>query len=157
MASHASLILADLLTALRADLGVYDLSTVSSTPRVVIADGGHPPVSPPYVLISAPSREPSYSGPLTEYHVVYSCEWWGFAGAAAETTESRAMAALDLASEVVAAVQAAHASPSFTTLYTLTVLLMGWDNVFSDGPDIPPGLAMVHGTIRIETDILRSA
>lgn len=157
MASHARLVLTDLLTALRTDLGDYDLSTVSSTPRVVIADGGAPPVGPPYVLISAPAVESSYSAPLTEYHVTGTCEWWAYVAATTESTEGRAFAALDFADEIVTAVENAHANVAFTTLYALTVLLCSWDQVFSDGPDIPPGMAIVHGTIRYETDLQRGA
>ncbi len=157
MASHARLVLTDILIALRADLGDYDLSTVSSTPRVVIADGGHPPVGPPYVLISAPAVESTYDAPLTEYHVIGTMEWFAFAAATAETTESRAFAALDLADEIMTAIQNAHHTSSFTALYALTVLRVWTTDVFSDGPDVPAGMAYVKGVIRYETDLSRGA
>lgn len=157
MAAHARAVLADLLTALRTDLGDYDLSTTNSTPRVVIADGGVPPIGPPYLLISAPKCQiTSQPGaPLTEYHVVGSLEWWAYVAATTESTEARALAALDFADEIVTAIQNAHHSSSFATLYALTILEADWDEVFADEPDIAPGMAIVHGAIRYETDLQR--
>lgn len=155
MASHARLVLEDLLTALRTDLGGNDLTTVDGTPCVVIADGGFPPVGPPYVLISAPSVESTYTAELTAYHVIGTCDWWAYTAAGTDSTEARAFAGLDFAAEIVAAVENAHADPAFTTLFGLTILLCSWDEVFSDEPDIAPGMALVHGTIRYETDLQR--
>lgn len=156
MASHARNVLTDLLTALRADLGDYDLSTTSSTPRVVIADGGAPPVSPPYLLLSAPTPSAVYQqAPMGEYTVRGRIEWWGYVAAAADATETRAYAALDFADEVATAIQDAHASTSYTTLHDLTELLVTVLDVFADGPDLAPGMAVVHGEITYGTILTR--
>jgi hypothetical protein len=157
MASHARLFLTDVLTALRTDLGDNDLSTVSGTPRVVIADSGAPPIGPPYVLLSAPSLEKTYDAPLTEYHVIGTLHWWAYVAMTADTTEDRAYKALDFGDEICTAIENAHHNAAFATLYTTTVVICSWDEVFSDGPDIPPGMAIVHGTIRYETDLSRGA
>lgn len=157
MASHARLLLEELLAALRADLGSYDLSTYSGTPRVVIADGGRPPLTPPYLLISAPAPRSSYDANLGEYLIAGRCEWWGYVAAPAETTEARAFAALDFASEVMARVQDAHADPANTTLYTTMQLLIGVLDVFADGPDLAASEAVVHGEITYQAVLTRGA
>lgn len=157
MASHARLVLTDLLTALRADLGDLDLSTVSGTPKVVIADGPTPPAGPPWLALAAPVVEVSYNGaPLTEYHVVGDIDWYLTVAFTADTTESRAFAALDAADEVITAIQNAHHNVALTTLYALTVLTVTVTDVFGEGPGIPDGGgAVVQGRIRYETDISR--
>jgi hypothetical protein len=156
MAAHAHSVLSDLLTALRADLGDYDLSTTSSTPRVVIADGGPPPCSPPYLLLAAPSVRKVYQpAPLGEYEVQGRLEWWGYIAATAGTTETRAFAALDFADEVSTAIEDAHASSSYTTLHALTELLVSVLDVFCDGPDLAAGQAIVHGEITYRTVLTR--
>ncbi len=156
-ACHAELVLADLFTALRADLGDNDLSTASSTVRVVLADGGPPDCGPPFITLSAPSRVPSHDAPLTEYHVVYECRWEAYVASTLDTPESRAFAVLRLASEACAAVQAGHANPALTALFTMTTVLMGWDDVFADEPSIPGFIPFCQGTIRMETDLARGA
>lgn len=156
MPSHARQVLTELLAVLRTDLGDNDLSTVNSTPKVVIADGGHPPVSAPYILLSSPSVVSRYDAPLTEYHVVGDLEWFAYVGAPDVTTEGRAFAALDFADEIVTAIENAHFVPAtYPTLFGLTVLIASWDQVFADEPDLPFGLSLVHGTIHYETDLPR--
>jgi hypothetical protein len=156
MAAHAHSVLSDLLTALRADLGDYDLSTTSSTPRVVIADGGRPPVSPPYLLLSAPTVSTTYQpAALGEYWVRGRIEWFGYVAATAETTEARAFAALDFADEIITAIQDAHASSSYTTLHSLVELLVSVTDVFADGPDLAPAEALVHGEITYAVPLTR--
>lgn len=156
MASKARLVLIDLLTALRTAHFHYDLTTDSSTVRVVIADGGHPPVRPPYVLLTAPRMKSAYEGaPLTEYHRTWEMEWWAFAPCTVDTTENRAYGGLDIADDVVTAIENAHHNPSFTALYELTTLLVSYDDVFADGLDEPVGSAQVHGTIEFSTTLTR--
>jgi|GEM_PF-5433840 len=153
MAAHACAVLDDLLSALRANHAGYDLRTTLSTPRVVVGDGGSPPVGPPYVII-APPRPKSLidrGAPLTEYHVSGEFEWGAFAGAAAETTESRARAALDIANDLATALQNAHHSAVYSTLYALTILEVEVLDILSDGPDLPAGLGIAYGIIRYET------
>jgi hypothetical protein len=145
--SHARAVLAELLTVLRADLGTYDLSTVTGTPRVVIADGGPPQCAPPYVLIAAPVLRSTYDANLAEYLVRGEIEWWGYVAPTTSDTEARTYAALDLASEVVSAIETAHADPARTTLHTLTTLLPDLVEVFGDGPEVPPGCGIVHGIL----------
>lgn len=154
--SHAALVLTDLLTALRADLGTYDLSTVGGTPRVVIADGPEPPVGPPWLALAAPSIEVSYDGAsLGEYWVKASLLFYGCVAFTAETTENRAFAALDFADEVITAIQNAHRTSSFTALYALPVLTVTLDDVFGEGPGIPPGCGAIQGRILYETVLSR--
>ncbi len=157
MASAARLVLTEVLAAVRVDLGVADLSTVDGTPRAVIADGGHPPANPPYLLLSAPNEAYSYDNgaPLTEYHVNGELEWWVFWASDTDDIEARAFDGVDLATAVVDAVHAAHANPTFPTLYALTVLLCSWDAVIADEPEIPNFMPCIHGTIRYETDRVR--
>ena len=156
MASHARLVLTDLLTALRTDLGDYDLSTVNGTPKVVVADGPEPPVGPPWVALAAPAVEPHYDGgSLDEYRVTGVLQWYACAAFTAETPESRAYAALDLASEVVARVHTAHRTSSFATLYALPKLLVVLDDVFGEGPGVPPGAGMAQGRILYEAVLSR--
>lgn len=145
--SHARSVLTELLTVLRTDLGTYDLSTTSSTPRVVIADGGPPRCTPPYVLVAAPVLRSSYDADLSEYMVRGEIEWWGYVAPTASDPESRTFAALDLASEIVAAIETAHASPSRTTLHPLVTLLPELVEVFGDGPEVPPGMGIAHGIL----------
>lgn len=151
MASHARDVLTDLLTALRVDLGTYDLSTVSSTPKVVIADGVDMALTPPFLALAAPAVEPRYDeANLTEYWVRGTIAWYGCVPFTAETTESRAFAGLDFADEVITAIQTAHRTSSFTTLYLLPVLLPVLDDVFGEGPGVPSGCAVVQGRILYE-------
>lgn len=124
MASHARLVLVDLLTALRAAHTHYDLTTVSGTHKVIIDDGQPPPIAPPWVVLAAPQVKVEHNAetPLTQYRVVGKVQWWAYVAATTESTEARAFAALDLAFDVVKAIQTAHKTPSFTTLFTLSLL-----------------------------------
>lgn len=156
MACHARLTMTELLAALRQDLGDNNLSTVDGTHRVELVDGGEPPISAPYLALSAPAVQSTYDASLGEYHVIGTLDWWGYVASPAESTEARAFVGLDFASEIVAAIENAHRDSSGSpTLYQLTQLLITVDDVFSDGPDLPPGWAIVHGTIRYETDVQR--
>jgi len=156
--SHARDLLTELLAVLRADLGTLDLSTVASTPRVVIADGGPPPCSPPYLLITAPSLRVTYArAPMGEYGVEGRLEWWLMVPSALDTVESRAFAALDGASEVIAAIQSGHADSTRTTLYTTQQLLPSLLDVFGDAPDMAPGLGIAHGELVYTAILTRGA
>ena len=46
MASDVRTLIGEVLLALRADLGDYDLSTTSSTYRVVVGEASHEPPTP---------------------------------------------------------------------------------------------------------------
>lgn len=156
--SHARDLLTELLGVLRADHGTLDLSTVAATPRVVIADGGPPPCSPPYLLITAPSLRVTYArAPLGEYGVEGRCEWWLMVPSAVDDVESRAFAALDGASAVIQAIQNGHADPLNVTLYTTQQLLPSLLDVFGDGPDVAPGLGIAHGELVYTAILTRGA
>lgn len=144
--SHAREVLSELLTLFRGELGAK---------KVVVADGGLPSGEPPFLLITAPNVGITHEqAALTHYHVTGTLEWWAFA-AAAGTAEDRANAGIDLASNLVELVQDAHNDTDWPTLQQLTILLPSWDDVIADGPGMAPGVCIVHGTIRYETDLRR--
>jgi hypothetical protein len=152
MASHARLVLEDLVEAIAGSTGDYDLSTVDDTPRVVVADGGRPPVGPPFVAIAGPSVKSSDDGAMTEVGKEGFFQLFCFAPTTELSTQSRCFAALDLGEQVINAIEDAHADPAFTALFRLTVLLCDHDEPFADGPDVPDGDAFIRVTIRYTTD-----
>lgn len=154
-ASHLRLILTDVLTVLRADLGDYNLSTVSGTHKVQLGEGIAPPIRPPFVWVAGPTLVSSNESPLTEVHKAGTIRWRAFAPTAALTTESRIYAALDIGEQITNALEDAHANPARATIFGLTTWLVDIVDVFSDGPDIPDGNAWVDGVIRYTTDRLR--
>jgi hypothetical protein len=144
----ATSILTDLFAALRTNLGTYDLSDSGGTHRVVLADGGRPAVSLPYLLLSSPSSRLVYDeAALGTYRVDGRLEWWAFAPTTALDLETRAAAAQQLAHEVITAIQNAHANPALSINGLVTVLLPSVIDVFADGPEVQEGEAQVHGEI----------
>lgn len=113
------------MTVLRASHANYDLSSVDGTHRVVVDDGQPPPIRAPWVVLGAPAVEVMHDAvtPLSQYRVRGLIPWWAFVATNAETTESRAFAACDLASDVIQAIQTAHASGLYTIIGELHLLM----------------------------------
>jgi hypothetical protein len=150
MAARFRDILTDLYTALRAAHAVYNLSTVNSTPRVRWADGAMDPETTPLVLLGGLAARTSYSqAAMGQYDNKYRMEWWGFVSAPDLSPEARVLAALDLADDVINALQVAHRTSSYTTLYQMTELIVSLEDVFGDGDDVPPGFGVAWGVIDI--------
>lgn len=128
MASFARQVMQDVLTALRQTHEHVDLATVDGTQRVVI-DAGEPPVlSAPWVVLSPPEIPIGHSAvtPLTQYEEEGTFEWWGFVASDLEDTTERALDALDLANDVVKALQTAHTQPAtYTALGVCLELIFG--------------------------------
>lgn len=154
MSSHMSDVLDALLTVLRASHAHYDLSTSGGTARVDVADGGLPPIGPPFVLIAAPTVSIEYGQLLTQYSVSAELEWWGWAPTTDLSTLSRVKAALDLSDDVATAIQNAHHNSPSTVLASATRLLVQVDDVFGESTIDPPGSGLVHGRIQYTVDFL---
>lgn len=155
MAAFLGGLLADMLTALRTDLGAYDLSTVSGTHRVMLAEDGFPvTLAPPFVAIGSPEPvrvDYSDGAPLTQYRVAAEIPIFCFAPATADTPSSRMLAALDLASEVVTALQDMHANPAYIYGFDLVVLTAEVQAVYGGQQDQPGGPGVAELLIRVET------
>lgn len=152
MSSHPRLVLTDILAILRADLGVYNLSTANGTHKVQLGEGRDPLIRPPFVWIAGPKVRSSNEAALTEIHKEGEILWRAFAAAPTFSTEARMFAALDLGEEIVGALHNGHANPAFSTVFQLTTLLVDINDVYGDGPDLPDGCGCVDGTIRYSTD-----
>ena len=148
MASHARSVLGDLLTALRASHAHFDLSTSSSTPRVVIGEAMAPPVTAPMVYLSAPRVVSEYGqAHISAYDVTGTITWIGFVASDSLDAAERVLDALDLADDVATAIEDAHHNSSYTTLYGLHRLLVTVDDAIGEGQDMPDGYGIVLGTI----------
>jgi hypothetical protein len=139
----------DLFTALRTNLGTFDLSDVGGTSRVAYADAGleRLPTTPPWLLFTAPTPKSTYGqAAMGDYQLDGRLEWFGYAYTTALDVQTRVNAALQLAHEVITAVENAHASSSFATLKgRFPVLLMEVADVFADGPELGGNPPYVHG------------
>jgi hypothetical protein len=161
MAANLRNIVADLFTALRVDHtltgGSYDLSTSSGTPKVLWADEGLLVDRAPLVVIGGLSVETSYDdgASLGEYTNTGRLEWWAFVAVNSVAAEDRALAAVDLANDIITAVQNAHQDPSYTYLYTVTKLLVTLEDVFGDALDAPATMAAARGRIDFVTTSVR--
>jgi hypothetical protein len=148
VASRTSLVIADLLTALRANHTTVDLRTTSSTPRVLCpAMAMLPPSAAPLLVISAPSVRPSYDGAIGKYRNVAEHEWTLWIASTADDPATRAGIALVAAHDVIGAIETAHASSSYTTLHGLVELLVTLEDVIGEDIDDAPGFAIATGRI----------
>ena len=128
-------ILTAIRDALRASHTYHNLSTSGSTPRVVVADAVlSPPISPPYVYLSPPSIAVSYESiALGYYRVECRSEIVALAASDGLDTEARTWDAIELADDIVEAIQDAHADPSNTTLYNIPELLVQITDILGAG------------------------
>lgn len=154
MASHARLLLEELLTALRQEHEHFDLSTVDGTHRVVVDEAEAPVLSGPWVTLSAPHPTVDHSAytPLTEYQIRGTLEFWAFAPSEEESPEARAFAALDLAHDVVKALQVAHTQvETYPNLGACSLLLpVGPVEVYGDASVAGIAYGLAKGTIAYE-------
>lgn len=152
---HALSLMADLFSALRTNLGTYDLSDSGGTHRVSYADAGLAslPTLPPWILLSAPVTRATFDqAALGTYQVTGQLEWWAWAPSTATDVATRIGAAVQLAHEMIVAIENAYASPSFATLYGSTPqLLCEVLDVFGDGPELGGGVPFTHGRITYQT------
>lgn len=138
----------ELLTALRVSGTHYDLSTSGSTPRVLIGEAVAPAVSAPMVYLSAPRITSEYGeAQIGAYDVTGTISWVGFIASDSLDPAERALDALDLADDVVTAIEDAHQTSSNTYLYGLHRLLVTVDDVFGEAQDLPDGYGVVLGQI----------
>jgi hypothetical protein len=147
MASHARSLMTELLTALRQTHTHTDLATVSGTARVVVDQAEPPVITGPWLALSTPRVLPENSAitPLTQYEVEGTIDWKVFVASDRESPEERGLDALDAASDVLAAVQVAHAAPgTYPTLGACHLFLCSQIEVFGDASvgAIPYGMAM---------------
>lgn len=151
MSAHAHDVLTACLAVLRADLGSLDLSSVSSTHRVIIADTGLRTPTPPMLMLSAPSVRtvPDGGGAMGEYLVQGRIEWWLVVPSATATPEGRVYAALDGASEVIAALELGHQGGN-ATLGALLRLVPSLLDAVGAGGDVPAGCGLAYGEILYE-------
>lgn len=157
MASHTRALMADILTALRANHTHYNLSTVSDTKRVVIDEGEPPVISGPWVVLGMPDvrQEEGSVTPLTMLEVEGVFNWTAFVPSDRESTEERGFDAADLGSDVVKAIRTAHATPgTYATLGACHQLSFSPVKISGDASigDIPYGVAFGTVTYRGYTD-----
>lgn len=157
MASHARLLMTDVLTALRAAHTHVNLSTVSGTKRVVIDQGEPPVISGPWVALGAPEvrQEEGSVTPLTMLEVEGTFEWAAFVASDLESPEERALDALDAAHDIIKALRTAHATPgTYGTLGACHHLSFSPVRISGDASvgDIPYGVALGTVTYRGYTD-----
>lgn len=151
-------LLDDIYTVLRVDHatngGTYDLSSDNGTHRVVWGEG-FPKAVVPAVLLSGLQLRTAYeeAANLGEYAVRGRIEWWGIVGAAGLLPEYRALAAVDLANDVISALQRGHADNANGNLFQCEEFLVTLEDVFGDAQDMAPGYAVAWGYI----DFLRSS
>ena len=151
-------LLSDLYEVLRVDhsaaveySGTYDLSDVSGTPRVVWGEG-FPKHVVPAVLLSGLQLRTAYSGAnIGEYEERGRIEWWGICASPDLTPENRALAAVDLANDVISSIQTARQDQSYPALFGLTECLVTLEDVFGDAQDMAPGYAVAWGYIDFMT------
>lgn len=145
----------EVLTALRADLGDNDLSTVGGTVRVDYADAGLEkfPTKPPWIALTAPVVRATYGqAALGEYQLDGSFEWFAWANAATLDVAARVEAALQLGHEIITALQNAHANASVTTLHgSFSMFVAEVVDVFADGPELRGGPPYVHGRVTFQS------
>ena len=147
MASHARGLMEELLTALRQTHTHVDLATVDGTARVVVDQSEPPVLTGPWMVLGTPKVLPDHSAvtPLTQYEVRGQIDWKIFVASDRESPEERGLDALDAASDVLGAVQAAHATPgTYPAMGACFTFLCTEIEVFGDASvgDIPYGMAM---------------
>lgn len=158
MASYFRSVYTEVLAALRVDHvslygGSYNLSTVSGTPCVDWGDGGRQvefSAGGALVLLGGITSKQGYDGAtMGEYGVRTKFEWFGFVATDDQSPETRALAAIDLANDLMGALNRAHANASGTNpvIHDLTEFLCSLDAVYGDGDDIPPGMGVCFGSI----------
>lgn len=155
--SHAATIVAEILLAWRASHANYDLSTVSSTPKVVLDEDLPPMVSVPWVSLGSPSPieiEGDAITPLTQYKVRGTLIWAGFVAGLTDSTEARAGAALKLARDLVLALQTAQTVPgTYPTLAACLEIRQKIEGVRGDSSGDGVSFGMVVGEIVYESII----
>lgn len=152
MASPERAILAEIRTALQADLGDYVFTTSGRTPRVVIGEAPAPPRLPPtlpYIYLYAPAQLDDAYGeaPMREYDETAEIDFVAYAPTTSDDNSERVLDGCDLGWEIRKAVTAAHINPANTTLYGLLRLLARQERVLGQEADLPQGVVMVLGTI----------
>lgn len=151
MGAKARDIIGAILTALRVDHsalgGTYDLRTSLGQARVVWDDGALFPPVVPFVTLGGLELRTNYEdgASLGEYGVRGRMTWFGFVQGDL-TPDDRAFAALDLANDVISAIQRAHADPN-NELGQLVRCLVSLEDVFGDGSDQLQGYGVAWGMI----------
>lgn len=148
MAAQFRDILTGIYTALRANHATYDLRTTNDLKRVVWDDGQQFPMFSPLVVLGGLSIRTTYgSANLGSYDNNGSLEWYGFVSAPDLDPENRMLAAVDLANDVITALQNAHHTATNTTIYNTTQLLPTLEDVFGDGYDELSGFGVAWGRV----------
>lgn len=151
MASHAAQLVAELLAAWRASHTHHNLSTVSSTVRVVVDEELSPYVSVPWVSVGMPEPieiEPLALTPLTQYQVTGTIAWVGFVAGLADTPEARATAASNLAYDLTLAVQTAQTnSATYPTLAACVSINQRIERIVGDASSDSVSYGMVVGQL----------
>ena len=149
MPSHVRDITNELLAALRTDWGVYDLSTVTGTPRVRLGIAVEPPVDTPFVWLAVPeSIETSHEGaPLRSYAQIGTFEYHAFCPSDSLENDERILDGYDFHEEMERVITLAWRNPANVELFKLTHLLCTITESVGQAADIPDTLVSVKGQI----------
>lgn len=157
MATQTAQLLEDLLLALRASHAHVDLSTAGGTPRVIVDEGAEPPVGPPWVALGLPDDiecEPGEVG-LTSWWVSGSFKWVGYVAGTADTPYNRALRAMELASDVITALNNAWRSNGvggYTIIHKLPRFQVTAGPFVGDSSDDLLSEGIAFGSIRFTID-----
>lgn len=155
MASTLRNVVADLLVALRKNHTHYDLRTTSDTERVVVGEYDSPPISGvPFLALRIEKVTSNHEdhAHLGQYDSKGEIGFIGWVPTESSSPSERALDAADLASDVIRAVQVAHADTvTYTTVGQLVVLVGEVLGIYGDGANLPDGWGVVEGVVRYET------
>lgn len=158
MASDVRTLIGEVLVALRADLGDYDLSTTSGTARVVVGEYEEPPTSgAPFIALRYERGRSGYGvSPLGQYETAYDLVVVCWAPCDLDDPSERALDAMDLAAEVITALQAAHYDGvTYPTINGCTRLEVEDIEIYGDGVNLPAGYGVATFTVRIQRILTR--